>query len=385
VGNRIFGNAIFSNGLLGIELRASGGTAGVTPNDPGDVDTGANNLQNFPVLTGAGVRVNTTVHGTLNSTANRQFRIEVFSNPACDGSGTGEGDTYLGFVNTATDGSGNASFVAVVAPTMAGQFITTTATDLTTFDMSEFSACSIARQADVKVTNFFGSPITSLTTTEANEGGAGDAQFQVGLTSIPTANVTVPISMSDPTEGAIVFPASPLTFTPAIGTGTQQVRIVGVDDGVDDDDVPYVFVIGPASSADPNYNGLNPPDIPVTNVDNDDRAAQCGPPAPRPRVNVSVAKTGTGQLRATISVSANPGTQNEIQAITWTRLDTVTVFLYGVGPVAQGQTTAFGPLTQSATFDISRTPGAQTGTVRLTLLDACGAWPTFVGGGPTAW
>jgi len=29
--------------------------------------------------------------------------------------------------------------------------------------------------------------------------------------------------------------------------------------------------------------------------------------------------------------------------------------------------------------------GAQSGTVRLSVLDACSAWPTFVGGGPNAW
>jgi hypothetical protein len=61
------------------------------------------------------------------------------------------------------------------------------------------------------------------------------------------------------------------------------------------------------------------------------------------------------------------------------------VVLDGVGPVQQGNVSTFGPLTQSKTFTITRAPGAQTGTVRLTVKDACGDWPTFVGGGPNAW
>src|SRR5262249_31052541 len=48
-GNAILGNSIFANSGLGIDL----GGDGATPNDPQDPDAGPNNLQNFPVITGA--------------------------------------------------------------------------------------------------------------------------------------------------------------------------------------------------------------------------------------------------------------------------------------------------------------------------------------------
>ena len=147
-GHAVLGNQIHSNTLLGINL----GAAGVTANDVGDGDAGANNLQNFPVLTSAQVVSSTqlTVVGTLNSTASSQFRIEFFSSAAQDGTGFGEGQTYLGFVNVTTNGSGNASFNTTLTATVsAGSYISATATKsdvtFTTFtDTSEFAQNAVA-------------------------------------------------------------------------------------------------------------------------------------------------------------------------------------------------------------------------------------------------
>ena len=50
VGVTISGNSIHDNGDIGIDLVTPGFEYGVTPNDPGDADTGGNGLQNFPVL-----------------------------------------------------------------------------------------------------------------------------------------------------------------------------------------------------------------------------------------------------------------------------------------------------------------------------------------------
>src|SRR5581483_867788 len=125
-GNAVLGNSIYNNAGLGIDLNNSG----VTPNDLGDADSGSNNQQNFPVLTSASsTTTSTTITGTLNSTANSIFRVEFFANVTADPTGFGEGQTYLGFTNVTTDGSGNASFsVTLPQATPAGRTVTATAT-----------------------------------------------------------------------------------------------------------------------------------------------------------------------------------------------------------------------------------------------------------------
>ena len=144
VGNALLGNSIFGNTKVGIDLVLNtDGNDGITPNDAGDADTGANNLQNFPVLTSVtSVGGMTTIQGTLNSLANTSFRIEFFSSTTADPSGNGEGQTFLGFVNTTT--VGNDATFTFSTPTPAGTVFTATATRLDAssvpIETSEFSA-----------------------------------------------------------------------------------------------------------------------------------------------------------------------------------------------------------------------------------------------------
>ena len=144
IGNGISGNSIFSNGLndnsLGIDLAPSG----LTPNDTGDGDSGANNLQNFPIITAATITSGSVnVLGTLNSVANKMYSLQFYSNTSCDPSGNGEGKTFLGSGNINTDGSGNASFNFNLGLKGGGQIITATATDPQGCT-SEFSKCFTA-------------------------------------------------------------------------------------------------------------------------------------------------------------------------------------------------------------------------------------------------
>ena len=135
--NAIHNNSIFSNDGLGIDLRpdsASGPIAGKTPNDGDDPntpevdpdsDTGANGLQNFPVLTAAKtVSGETTIKGKLNSEPDRSYTIQFFSNPSGN-----EGKKFIGQMRVSTDALGNASFTFKPSTKVAvGRRITATAT-----------------------------------------------------------------------------------------------------------------------------------------------------------------------------------------------------------------------------------------------------------------
>src|SRR5262249_49450954 len=109
-----------------------------------DADSGSNNLQNFPVLTAAtSDGTQTTVLGTLNSSAGGSFLIEFFANSTADPSGNGEGEAPLGSLTVNTNASGDADFTFVGGNLPAGSVVTATATNLATNDPSEFSTAVI--------------------------------------------------------------------------------------------------------------------------------------------------------------------------------------------------------------------------------------------------
>ncbi len=126
--------------------------------------------------------------------------------------------------------------------------------------------------ADVNVTvndddvpGFTITPTSGLTTTET--GGA--ATFTVRLSTQPTASVTLTLTSGDTTEGTI-SPAS-VSFTSLNWNSPQTVTVIGVNDDVDDGNQAYLIVTNNPTSSDPNYNGAgaNPPDVGVTNLDDD--------------------------------------------------------------------------------------------------------------------
>ena len=142
-------NNIFSNSGLGINL---GFDSTVTPNDAGDSDTGANGMQNFPLLSSATITpANTSIQGTLNSAPNTTFQIDFFANVFADASGNGEGQQYLGSASAVTAANSNANFSVTLPAVAIGRQLTATATD-PFGNTSEFSPVFAALSTFVPVT-----------------------------------------------------------------------------------------------------------------------------------------------------------------------------------------------------------------------------------------
>ena len=138
-GNAIVNNRIFANASLGIDLAP----LGVTPNDPGDGDDGPNRLLNFPVLSSARiVGSDVRVQVTLDATPVGPFTVHFYSNPACDASGAGEGQTPIGVASFGVSTDPTVTFEGVfpAAQVPAGSFLTATTTDGGN-NTSEFSQC----------------------------------------------------------------------------------------------------------------------------------------------------------------------------------------------------------------------------------------------------
>ena len=208
-GNRITQNSIHSNTSIGITL-LNGGTP--LANDAGDADTvPGNHGQNYPVITSVAIAAGTaTISGTINSNANTPLHLEFFANAACDASGNGEGQSFIGANNVTTDGSGNASFAALAFAVPLGQGVITSTATSSTGDTSEFSVCAAAVSGATSTSvasslnpSTLGQSVT-FTATVTGASPTGTVQFKNGA-----ANLGGPVTLNG--SGIAALATSALT------------------------------------------------------------------------------------------------------------------------------------------------------------------------------
>lgn len=146
--------------------------------------------------------------------------------------------------------------------------------------------------------------------------GGGQVTVRLRLSTRPSAPVTIPLSVSDSSEGSLS--TNSVTFTPGNYFVEQPVTITGVDDAVVDGTIDYQFVTGDPSSADPIYDALTAADTLDANLQNiDDDAAGVQletPPVPFTDeqgsiVNVRVRLTSAPSAMVTIPLSSSDTTE----------------------------------------------------------------------------
>ena len=224
-------NSIYSNGWIGIDIDKPG----ISKNDPGDADTGANGLLNYPVLAWVTASAGgATVRGRYDGAPGLTVHIEFFSNPECDPYGYGEGQTYIGALDVVTDASGTAQFEAhLPVEVVAGAAVTATATD-PEGDTSEFCECTRARLAWAAPTTPGGPPsqlvITPVAMGRSDQPTSPRADVTgynvYRSTTMPVATVSGNLFTSvPPTMTSVDVPSSSggfFTVTATYGDGSES-------------------------------------------------------------------------------------------------------------------------------------------------------------------
>jgi gliding motility-associated-like protein len=226
-----------------------------------------------------GVNISPISGNTTEGGGTATFTVTLDSQPtnnvtiALSSSDTSEGTVPASVVKTPANWDNNTvvTVTGVDDALVDGDVGYTIVTGNVTSGDANYNALNGGDVADVAVINTdndtVGVNVSAISgnTTEAG----GTATFSVTLDSQPTNNVTIALSSSDTSEGAV---AASVVKTPANWDSNTVVTVTGVDDTIVDGDVAYTIVTGNVTSGDANYNTLNGgdvADVAVTNIDDD--------------------------------------------------------------------------------------------------------------------
>lgn len=92
------------------------------------------------------------------------------------------------------------------------------------------------------------------------------ASFSIALNSKPSHPVRVDLSSADPSEG--ITGVASVSFDPEYWEQPKAVTVTGVNDQQVDGEQSYKVILKPAISKDPAYDGIDPEDVTISNLDN---------------------------------------------------------------------------------------------------------------------
>ncbi|MCS5659659.1 MAG: cadherin repeat domain-containing protein, partial [Dehalococcoidia bacterium] len=141
---------------------------------------------------------------------------------------------------------------------------------------------------------------TGLITSEHEESDT----FTVVLESAPLEDVIIPLSSSDISEVSI-SPDS-LIFTSSDWSKPKTVKLTGIDDSdTTDGNIPYSVILASTISSDPNYNGIDLPDVAATNIAKDIQG---------PKVTIQPFDPGYATVNIPVTINASITDVNEISS-----------------------------------------------------------------------
>lgn len=108
-------------------------------------------------------------------------------------------------------------------------------------------------------------PVSGISTSEDGT----TASFAVRLSTEPSDDVNIDITIDDITEGSLASNPVTLTFNETNWNVDQTVIVTGVDDGDIDGPITYTAITSTTVTADTNYMGINPDDVSIVNTDNE--------------------------------------------------------------------------------------------------------------------
>ena len=216
--------------------------------------------------------------------------------------------------------------------------------------------------------------IADVSVTEGNSSST-NAAFTVRRTGGTAQTITVQFTTADGTATAgtdYTVTSGTLTFAPNETSRTITVPVSG-DTLAEPDETFTITLSNPTNATLGVAQGVGV-------IQNDDAVVAC---TPRPRVTQTLTAGGSALQVRVESTPLNTPANNPLQQIRFGALQNATVTVQGQA-ISAGQTVTIAPGVVFADLTVRRIVPGQPATVHFMVVDGCGEWNTFVGGGTAA-